>query len=239
MVDMFKNYTRNKGEQEIIQQPLSNLFSLNIVNIITKSLLFLIVFLILFLISKDIFPIIAKFLVVIGNFIFNDLFGLINFKFYNEKNLLTIFFRFENPIIIKYEYAFVKNEFDTHFIFPIILFISISTIEYFKLIGKFNIILVKNVLTITAKILIGFSVYLLFYYFKLFLLSYHNSLKIAKFDKLGNIVDIVEGQSVSYKIFNLLNNIFNIYGGITFRLLIVVTIWAILFRRDQIKSLLK
>jgi|GEM_PF-4144328 len=208
-------------------------------NIFLKSILFFVILSASYLISLNLLPIIGRFLTSIGNFIFQNIIVLDDFKLFSEDNLLTIFYRFDNPIIHKNEYTYVSNEFDAHFIFPVSLFIALSCTEFIQVINKLKLQFTKNIISIITKIFIGGVIYLLFYYFKLFLLSYQNSLKIVQFDKFGKILEILDSQTFIFKFYTLLNNIFNIYGGITFRLLIILFIWALLFRREEIKNLIK
>lgn len=210
-----------------------------IINIFLKVVVFSLVLGGVYSFSMDNLKIVGDLLTSIGNFIFHNIIGLEDFKLFNEKNILTIFYRFDNPIIQKFEYTYVTNEFDAHFIFPISLFIAISCTEFIKIIDNLKFQFTKNIFLTLSKIFIGGLIYLLFYNFKLFVLSFHNSLKIVEFDKTGKILKILDNQTFIFKFYTLLNNIFNIYGGITFRLLLILFIWAILFRRDEITKLLR
>lgn len=208
---------------------MSKLLQNKIVNLFVKSLLFLTVIIILYILSINNLGILGEIIIVVGNWILHSLLSLEDLKFFVDKveiNKLTLFFRYEQ-VMAGPQFTFVTNDFLAHFIFPLIFFvglISTNIIDNFK-----N----KNYY---LKSIFGFLIIILYYIFKLLILGYHNSLKVVVFNTNGTIKSVENGVGIWFDIIDLLNNIFNVYGSITLRLIFVLAIWIMLFNFNQIKS---
>lgn len=208
---------------------MSKLLQNKIVNLFVKSLLFLSVIIMLYILSINNLSTLGEIIIVVGNWILNSLLSLEDLKFFVDKveiNKITLFFRYEQ-VMAGPQFTFVTNDFLAHFIFPLIFFvglISTNIIDNFKNINYY------------LKSIFGFLIIILYYIFKLLILGYHNSLKVVVFNTNGTIKSVENGVGIWFDIIDLLNNIFNVYGSITLRLIIVLAIWIILFKLNQIKS---
>lgn len=208
---------------------MNQFFQNKVIKIFIQSIVFIIVTIILYMVSIINIITIGAIIVSIGNWFLHNIFGLDDLKFFVDKvdiNKITLFFRYEQ-VMAGPQFTFVSNDFMAHFIFPIIFFIGLVSID---LINNF-----KNIQYYIYSI-IGFGFVIFYYIFKILILGYHNSLKIIVFHSDGTIKSVENGQGNWFYFIELINNIINVYGSITLRLIFVLAVWIILFRFKQIKS---
>lgn len=165
-------------------------------------------------------------LAAIGNFFIGFSRSLSHLKFFYENHNLILFFKYENLLNPNPQFSFVISELQTHFIFPNVMFLALIAATRLGIKAK-SLIAAKGLLLIN-----------LFFAIKIFVLAAQNAYKEVIFDSKGNLLELINGKSIMFSLFDLANNILNKYGSIGIRPLIVLCVWAFLcFKYEEIQSL--
>jgi len=168
---------------------------------------------------------IGNIIAAIGNLFIGLSSSLSHLKFFYENHNLILFFKYENLLNPNPQFSFVISEVQTHFIFPNVMFLALIIATKLKL-KKKTIIAAKGIVLIN-----------LFFAFKILVLAAQNAYKEVLFDSNGNLLEIINGKSIMFTIFDLANNVLNKYGSIGIRPLLVLVVWAFLcFKFDEIKT---
>lgn len=170
---------------------------------------------------------IGESLAAIGNFFIGFSSSLSHLKFFYENHNLILFFKYENLVNPNPQFSFVISEIQTHFIFPNVMFLALIVATRLGIKAK-SIIAAKGVLYIN-----------LFFALKILVLAAQNAYKEVIFDSKGNLLELINGKSIMFTIFDIANNILNKYGSIGIRPLIVLCVWAFLcFKYEEIRTML-
>ncbi len=187
--------------------------------------LFIISFLVLYILGNILQEYICGGIANVGN-LFITLFGESDrFKLFPDKIELILFSRHDNNISLNPNFTYVTSNISTHFIMPNVLLFSlfISQNKSFK--EKFK------------ALILGTLLVNLFFIIKFIISIINNELKEIVIDSKGKMINQIDGNDIWFKLIDLLNNLFNKYGSIGLRPLIVLLIWLyVSYKSEEIKS---
>ena len=189
------------------------------------ALVFIFSFILLFWFGNMLQELICGGLANTGNFIIN-LFGKSEtLKLFPDNFNLILFSRHDNNLTLNPNFTYVISDIRTHFILPNVLFFSLM------------IALIKPFKSKTKPFLLGLFIVNLFFVIKFIVSVINNELKEIILNSKGEMINQIDCTDFLFKFFDILNNIFNKYGSIGLRPLIVVVIWIFVsFTTEEIKS---
>ena len=187
--------------------------NINIIEFVKRATVLFVSLLFLYFFTIFNSQLINELLTKFCNIVIRNFDSLEYLKFFNENDKLLLFFRFDHHLNPKPQFSYVSIEIFTHFIFPNITYIGLIISSYYKSIS-------------IKRVLLGLILINLLFVIKLIIIALENGLKETIFDNSGNIKEFKIPNDAFYNFIQLLNKIFNQYGSISLRLLVVVVIWA-------------